>query len=182
MRRFRLYFTLLLFLFPCLTSLRASEPGDAKKILDAAVREAGSSHRTVFLIFHASWCKWCKRLDAVLEMPDVKKLIDAHYVVVHLDVQERGAEKVQTLENPGGEEIMSALEGGKSGLPFYAFLDGRGKKIADSMIEGPDNETIGFPGSESEINLFDRRLKETAPRMSAEERSLVEKHFPREGT
>jgi thioredoxin-related protein len=181
MHRSTLVFTILLSLSTCIAPVRAAEPEGARKILETAVKEAEASHRPVFLIFHASWCTWCKKLDAVIETPDVKKLIDAHYVVVHLDVQERG-EKIQALENPGGREIMSDLGGSDSGLPFYAFLDGKGKKIADSMIEGPKNENIGFPGSELEIALFDRLLKETAPRMSADERALVTKHFPRQGT
>jgi hypothetical protein len=33
--------------------IRAREPEQAKKILDSAVQDAGTSGRTVF---HASWC------------------------------------------------------------------------------------------------------------------------------
>lgn len=159
----------------------AGQPEGAKPILDAAIKEADASHRTVFLIFHASWCKWCTRLDAVLESPDVNKIIREHYVVVHLDVQERG-DKVRTLENPGGNAIMNTLGGENTGLPFYVFLDGAGKKIADSKVIGPSKENIGYPGSAEEARQFDRILRETAPQMTGEERAMVMKHFPVEGT
>jgi thioredoxin-related protein len=159
----------------------AGQPEDAKTILESAVKQAEASHRTVFLIFHASWCRWCTRLDVVLETPDVKKIIEEHYVVVHLDVQERG-DKIRTLENPGGEEIMNAMGGKDTGLPFYAFIDGAGKKIADSKVVGPSKENIGYPGSADEVSQFDRLLKQTAPRMTDEQRATVMRHFPAEGT
>jgi len=159
----------------------AGAPDPAKTILDAALRDAGASHRTVFLIFHASWCSWCRKLDAVLESPDVKSLIARDYVVVRLDVLERG-DKIGTLENPGGREIMTRLGGEKSGLPFYAFLEGSGKKIADSMIEGPGMETIGYPGNEEEIALFGKLLKKTSHRLTDEDRAVVLNEFRKQGT
>lgn len=164
-----------------LSRLIAGEPEKAKDILDPALKDAEASHRNVLLIFHASWCSWCRKLDAVLETPEVKKVIGEDYVVVHLDVQERG-DKVRMLENPGAQDVMDGLGGAKSGLPFYAFLDGKGKKIADSMIEGPSGENVGYPGSDEEIALFGRLLKETSRRMTEEQRTLVLKHFHKEGT
>jgi thioredoxin-related protein len=181
MRRFIQWTSFVLLLSAVLAQTCAAQPGPARKILDSAIKEAGSSHRTVFLIFHASWCGWCKRLDAVLETPEVKKLIEENYVVVRLDVLER-ADRIQTLENPGGQEIMSDLGGKDSGLPFYAFIDGEGKKIADSKVVGPAKENIGYPGSEEEITQFENLLKQTAHRLTDEQRARVMKHFPREGT
>ena len=40
---------------------------------------------------------------AALTDPEVNKVIDANYVVTHRDLLERG-DKVQTVENPGGEQ------------------------------------------------------------------------------
>jgi hypothetical protein len=168
-------------LFSPLAQMRAGGPDSAKTILDAALRDAGASHRTVFLIFHASWCSWCKKLDAVLEAPDVKKVIARDYVVVRLDVLERG-DKVGALENPGGRKVMGDLGGSSSGLPFYAFLESSGKKTADSMIEGPKMENIGYPGSDDEIALFGRLLKETSHRMTDDERAFVLSHFQKQGS
>ena len=166
--------------FPAL-QMRAGAPEPAKTILDTALSDAGASHKTVFLIFHASWCSWCRKLDAVLESPEVKTIIARDYVVVRLDVLERG-DKIGTLENPGGREIMTRLGGEKSGLPFYAFLEGSGKKIADSMIEGPGMETIGYPGNDEEIALFGKLLKKTSHRMTDEDLGVILNKFRKQGT
>ena len=167
-RPIRLLFFSLLFLIAPLSGAQAENPAAAKQILAAALKEASASKKNVFVIFHATWCSWCKRLDAALTNPEVKKVIDANYVVTHLDVMERG-DKVQTAENPGGNEIMKELGGEKSGLPFYVVLDPAGKKIADSNVM-PGNTNIGFPGSAEEIAAFDKILKQTAPHMTDQER------------
>jgi thioredoxin-related protein len=170
-----LYSFSLFFLFVLLCRAQAETPAPAKQILDAAVKEASTSKKNVFLIFHATWCSWCKRLDAALTDTEVKKVIDANFVVTHLDVMERG-DKVQTVENPGGNEIMKDLGGEKSGLPFYVVLDPAGKKLADSNVM-PGDTNIGFPGSAEEIAAFDEILKQTAPRMTEQDRTLVCKHL-----
>jgi len=153
----------------------AETPASAKSIMDASLKQAASSKKNVFLIFHATWCSWCKRLDTALTVPEVKQIMEDNYVIAHLDVLERG-DKIQTVENPGGKEILADLGGEKSGLPFYAVLDATGKKLADSNVM-PGNNNIGFPGSPEEIAAFEKILKQTAPRMTAEQRAVVTKHL-----
>lgn len=172
MRRTAILASLFLFLL----SLPAYAAGDkapapAKTILDGALKEAGASNRNVFLIFHATWCSWCKRLDAAMAHPEAREAIEKNYVVVHVDVLERG-EKEQTVENPGGEELMKTLGGEKSGLPFYAVLDRSGKKLADSNVM-PGNANIGYPAQPEEVAAFESILKKTAPGMTAEQRAAV---------
>jgi thioredoxin-related protein len=161
--------------FASTQQMLAGTPAQAKQVLDSALKDASSSKKNVFIVFHATWCSWCKRLDAALTDPEVKKIIKDNYIVTHLDVMERG-EKAQTVENPGGQAIMKDLGGEKSGLPFYAILDAAGKKMADSNVM-PGNQNIGFPGSQEEIAAFENILKQTAPRMSAEQRAVVTKHL-----
>lgn len=151
------------------------KPEPAQSILNAAVKKAESSRKTVFLIFHASWCGWCKKLETALENPDVKKVIKGNYVIATLDVMESPGKK-DSLENPGGVKIMADLGGEKSGLPFYAFLDSAGKKVADSNVM-PKNQNIGYPGVADEIAAFEKLLKQTAPRMTDEERAEVIAYF-----
>jgi thioredoxin-related protein len=150
---------------------QTNKPEPAGDILREALQKAESSQKNVFLIFHASWCGWCKRLDKMLEDPGIKASIGESYVVTRLDVLETG-EKQQTLENPGGRSIMTELGGAKSGLPFYAFLDAAGKKLADSDVM-PKVQNIGYPGSADEIKAFEGLLKQTAPRMTAEQRARI---------
>ena len=150
---------------------QTTQPEPADRVLKAGIQQAESSNKTVFLIFHASWCGWCKRLEAALENPALKKLMDDNYVFVRLDVLESG-DKVQKLENPGGKAIMNDFGGEQSGLPFYAFLDATGKKIADSNVM-PKNQNIGYPGSAEEIAAFEKLLKATAPRMTEAQRTTI---------
>lgn len=172
MRRFSLMLSL--FLAAMIASAQSLKPQPAQEVLKAAVKQAESSDKTVFLIFHASWCGWCKRLDAGLQDPEVKPLIDANYIVTHLVVMESKEKK--DLENPGGAEILKELGGEKSGLPFYAFIDGKGKMIASSNVM-PKDQNIGYPGSKEEIEAFEMLLKKTAKHMTDDQRSQVMSYF-----
>lgn len=125
--------SLMLLLAAAGASAQTSRPEQAQAILSAAMKQAETSNRTIFLIFQASWCDWCDRFNAALETPEVREVIDESYVIARIDVMEFG-ENRSALENPGGREIMSALGGATSPLPFYAFLDSSGRKLADSNV------------------------------------------------
>lgn len=145
-------------------------PQPSQTVMNMAVKKAQKEKKAVMVIFHASWCGWCKRLEAVMERPEFQKLFADNYVVVTLDVMENGEKKA--LENPGGGKLMSDLGGEKSGLPFYAFLDAKGKKLADSNVM-PKNMNIGYPGAPEEITAFEKLLKDTAPRLSEKQRGTL---------
>jgi len=91
--------------------------------------------------------------------------------MVTLDVMENGP-KVATDENPGGLAIMKTLGGEKSGLPFYAIIDAKGKKLADSNAM-PKDQNIGYPGSPEEIEAFGKILEKTAPKWKATDRQKL---------
>jgi thioredoxin-related protein len=164
---------LLLAAFPTLG--QTDKPDAAQNILKAAVAEARSSKKNVFIIFHATWCKWCKRLETVLESPEIEPIINKNYIIVRLDVKER-EDKIQTHENPGGKEMLANFGGTESGLPFMVFLNKKGKMIANSNVM-PKNENIGYPGAKEEIAAFIKLLKQTAPRMTDKERSKISKYL-----
>lgn len=154
---------------------QSSKPDSAKNILNVALKNAESAHKNVFVIFHASWCSWCKRLETMLRQAEIKKIIDDSYVVSFMDVLERG-EKKQTLENPGGSEVMNEYRGENSGLPFYVFLDEKGKVIGTSNVM-PDGQNIGYPGSKEEIEAFVTLLRKTAPNMTHEQSEVIAKYL-----
>ena len=126
-------------------------------------------------MFHASWCGWCHRLEAVMDRPEFKKMFDDNYVLLNVDVMENGDKKAK-LENPGGTEIMAKLGGEKAGLPYYAFLDARGKKLADSNVM-PGGKNIGYPGEPGEISAFMDLIAKTAPHWSAEDRGKLQTYL-----
>lgn len=154
-----------------LAAAQTEKPQTADAILNAAYKESKTADKNVFLIFHASWCSWCKRLDKAMKSEELKKIFEDNFVITHLDVLETG-EKIATLENPGGKEVMVKLGGEKSGLPFYAFLDAEGNKLGDSNVM-PKNMNIGYPGSAEEIEAFGKLLKMSAKKMDEKQLETI---------
>jgi thiol:disulfide interchange protein len=142
----------------------------AKDLVSEAVKTAKAEDKAVFIHFKASWCIWCKRLETFLEDPQMGKMLKDHYVLVGLDVMERGEKTV--LENPGANAFLDSLGGANAGLPFCVFLDKDGKKIADSRIM-PENQNVGYPGVAEEISAFAALLKRTAPGLGPEEEANI---------
>lgn len=114
--------------------------------------------------------------------PTIKKLFDDNYVVVKLDVQETG-EKKETLENPDGVKVMADLGGAHAGLPFYAILDAKGKKLGDANLM-PNNMNIGYPAKPDEIAAFEKLIQDTAPHLTSAQRgaldSYLKEHTPKQ--
>src|ERR1700744_3413574 len=76
----------------------------AQTVLSKAYAQAAKENKKVLLMFHASWCGWCKKMTASLEDPSCKQLFDARYVTVYLDVLENKGK--ENLENPGGLDVL----------------------------------------------------------------------------
>ena len=166
--------TSILFLFTFsfgIISAQDTKPLQADDIMKSAYKQANDESKNVLLIFHASWCSWCKRLDKAMNSDELKKIFEDNYVITHLDVLERN-EKIDLLENPGGKKFMAKLGGEKSGLPFYAFLDSDGKMISNSNVMDKESN-IGYPGSEEEIETFGKLLKSSAKNLSDEQFTTI---------
>ncbi len=154
---------------------QGAAPDPAQILVNNAVAKAQGSDKHVLIIFRATWCKWCVRLEKAFENPQIGKIIDEHFVVATLNVFERG-DKVQTFENPGAREIIARYGNKDSGLPFLAFLDAKGTLIANSNVM-PAQQNIGYPGSKDEIVAFIRLLKKAAPRMTKAQQSVISSYF-----
>ena len=93
-------------------------------------------------------------------------MLNKYFVIVHIDVQERGDKTA--LMNAGGEEYMVALKGERAGLPFYAFVDSKDKMIVNAMQmkRGDTKGNIGHPVTPEEVTNFMRIVKKSAPKIS----------------
>jgi thiol-disulfide isomerase/thioredoxin len=155
-----------IFLLSVLTAAAAAP--SAEQVLTQAKAKASAEHKAIFLHFGASWCIWCKRLEAFLDRQDIKPVFEKYFVPVTLVVKEN--EKNKSLENPGADELLTQL-GGPSGLPYSAFLDSEGALIVNSKREG---QNIGYPSQPEEIDWFVQMMKAAAPKMDEKDLKTIE--------
>src|SRR5580765_6705693 len=99
---------LLLFLisFAIVSANPRTEPVTAQSIIEEACKEAGQQNKKAFIIFHASWCVWCHKMDSSMSDPSCTKYFQDHFVVKHVTVFETDENK--KFNNPGGEEFLKA--------------------------------------------------------------------------
>ncbi len=177
MKRFFLLIIIALFQ----QGLIAQEPAvSAEKIMEAALQEAAKTNKKIFVMFHASWCGWCKRMDKLMNDPSCKPFFDKSYVVTHIDVDEMPAKK--ELENSGADDIRKKYGVSKEdGLPTWLVLDKNGKLLADSKFttdnsEGKAGANIGCPNKPEEVKHFINVLKKTTS-LSSESEKVIQQLF-----
>jgi thioredoxin-related protein len=146
----------LLLLFPILVAQPAFAQKSASVIMKNAKHQAAVQNKDIFLIFHASWCGWCKRMDKEMNAPATKAFFNHHFLIKHITVLETKANK--DLENPGGMKLLTKYNGQKAGLPFWIILDQNGKLLADSFDASGSN--LGCPATKKEVAAFIHKLKQ----------------------
>ena len=144
----------------------------ASDIMNIAFTKAKKENKNVFLIFHASWCGWCKKMDKQILDDCCKKLFTDNYIITHLVVLESDNNK--HLENPGAAEILKKYKGDKSGIPFWLIFDKNGKLLEDSFDSSGQN--LGCPASKGEVPEFINKLKSTS-KLTNEELKIIENKF-----
>lgn len=144
----------------------------ADDILKPVYTKAAKENKKVLLIFHASWCGWCRKMDASLNDSSIKKAVSTNYEIAHLTVYE--SKDKTALENPGALDLLTKFGGADKGLPYWFVLDAAGNKLADSQYKPGAN--TGCPASEEEVNYFISVLQKTA-RLTSEELEKIKKRF-----
>ena len=148
----------------------------AKEILSAAFKKATAENKNILLIFHASWCGWCHKMDSSINNPSCKKFFTDNYVITHLVVHE-STEKKQ-LENAGADELLKKYKAFDSGIPFWVVVDKNGNLLYDSFIKNADGSTtiIGCPASAEEVAAFVKILKASSS-LSEKELAVIAEVF-----
>jgi len=160
-------------------AMSQAPPESAEKILAEAGEIAAKENKKVFILFHASWCGWCKKMDMSMADAGVKKYFDDNYVIRHLVVYEsRGKEN---LENPGALELLIKYKGNDQGIPYWMVFDPSGKLIADSKMRTDnqglgEGENAGCPASAEEVAHFIKVLKQTS-RLTEDELNTIAARF-----
>jgi thiol:disulfide interchange protein len=62
------------------------ESSNADSAVDAAFAQARVEHKLVLINLGANWCADCRILAGVMALRDLKPFVEAHYVVVDVDV------------------------------------------------------------------------------------------------
>jgi thioredoxin-related protein len=140
--------------FP-LASFAQDKAPTAETVLKLAYEQAGKENKKVLLMFHASWCGWCKKMDKSLQDETCKPFFDDNFVITHLTVQEGEAKK--HLENEGGDALMEKWGGKGQGLPFWVVLDAKGELLGNALM--PNGENTGCPAQKAEVAHFVSVLK-----------------------
>jgi thioredoxin-related protein len=170
MKRSFLFLSMLCFV----AFVSAQQIPSADAILKEAREQAAKENKKVMVVFHASWCGWCRKMDTSLNDPSVKSFFDKNYVITHLTIDESPDKK--NLENPGAQILNEKWGGKDQGIPFWVIMDKDGKILADSQREVGKN--VGCPATAEEVAHFIKVLKNTSS-ITDDEIAAVEKRFRR---
>ncbi len=154
-------------------------PSSAGDILKEASLQAAKENKNVFVMFHASWCGWCHRMDNSMNDEVCKNFFDENYVIRHLVVDE-SKDKLH-LENPGAKELKVKYHGDGQGIPFWLVFDKDGNLLSDSKMrkegDGPEKgDNTGCPANEKEVTYFIEVLKKTSS-LNKEQLEIIRKRF-----
>ena len=97
-------------------------PEQAQADLAAGLKTAAVTHKNVILDFGGNWCGDCKVLDIYFHDPANKPLLEANYVVVHINIGLTGIDRNQSI----AERYQIPLA---KGVPALAVLDQHGKLL-----------------------------------------------------
>ena len=162
-----------------LSVMMQAQTPSATMVMNEAYAKAKKEKKNVFLMFHASWCGWCHRMDTSMNDASCKKFFDDNYVITHLTVDESPDKK--DLENEGADEMRNKYGGKDQGIPYWLVFDAEGKLLADSRMKQVGTQTLsgdntGCPAAEKEVLYFLSVLRKTS-NMTREQLEVVKTRF-----
>ena len=98
------------------------DPAQASADIAAAVAQAAREGKRVLVDFGGDWCTDCKVLDVNMRKPENAAILALSYVVVHVNVGDRGIETNFDVARRYGIPL-------EKGVPALAVLDGKGTVV-----------------------------------------------------
>lgn len=172
--------SLLTFLLFTIAVDAQSKVPSADQVMNIAMQRANQQHKKIFIIFQASWCGWCHRMDSLMSSQSCKALFDKNYVIEHLTVAESKNKK--DLENAGADDLLKKYNGQNQGIPFWLIFDEKGNLLADCLMKSEDakpgetGNNTGCPSTKDEVTYFVKALKKTSS-LNDSQLSVIEKVF-----
>ena len=173
-------FLIPLLLLATITSLFAQKvPLSSDEIMKEAFTSAKKQNKKVLVMFHASWCGWCHKMDTSLNDASVKRFFDNNFIIRHLVVSESKGK--ENLENPGALEMLTKFEAKDEGIPFWLIFDKDENFLADSRMKSKSNGVeklinTGCPASKEEVDYFIEVLKKTTE-LNDDELQIIRNRF-----
>ena len=94
----------------------------AKADIEGALKDAAKSGKRVIVDFGGNWCTDCKVLDINLKKPENAALLEKHFVMVHVNVGDKGITDNFDVAERYGIPL-------KKGVPALAVLDSDGRLV-----------------------------------------------------
>lgn len=113
-----------------------SGPREAEAELKAALAKAAREHKRVLVVFGGNWCYDCHVLDTTFRSKEFAPLVEANFVVVHINIGDDGKDN-----NDLAARLGVALD---KGVPSLGVLEPSGKVVyAQKNGEFEATEKIG---------------------------------------
>ena len=164
-------------LFTTATAYTQNVITSADEVINDACKIAAKEKKNVLVIFTASWCVWCRKMDKSIDDSVCKKFFDDNFVIRHLVVDEITGK--EHLENPGADSIRNLYGGNGQGIPYWLIFDNAGKLLFDSGIKNESTGeigNIGCPATENEVMAFIDKLKKTT-KLNKEQLEIIYNRF-----
>jgi thiol-disulfide isomerase/thioredoxin len=174
--------SLTLFFLLCAFSFSYGQipPPSADDIMKEAYATASKENKKVLIMFHASWCGWCHKMDSSLNDKSCKKFFDDNFVIRHMVVFESKGK--ENLENPGALDMLTKYKGKDEGIPYWLIFDKSESFLFDSRMppaaSTPDAKpkNTGCPASKEEVDYFIDVLKKTTS-LKGDQLEIIRKRF-----
>jgi thiol-disulfide isomerase/thioredoxin len=108
------------------------EAANADAAVDAAFARAKASGKRVLVDLGGNWCPDCRILAGVMNLPEVKPFLDAHFEIVSIDVGRFN----RNMQIPARFHVAKL-----GGVPWLVIAEADGKVLASSYEVTDEHHT-----------------------------------------